>query len=95
MRGRKSGHHSVLLPPPGVNGAGEAGDWTVLSDLPENAPVTDAELDAIEAFLMAHVNAIMQDSGLPQITVERDDADSEAPQSPAQTKEKAEMLEVL
>ncbi len=54
--------------------AGTRGEqpWLVLDDL-DDLPVMVAELDAVEAFLMSMVDAIMNDGGLTP-------ADSQTPQ---------------
>ncbi|WP_457811920.1 hypothetical protein [Sinorhizobium meliloti] len=95
MRGRLSGHRRILPCQPGAEAGADAGSWTALTDFSENAPITDAELDAIEAFLMAQVRAIMQETSSPPKSPEPQAKDSEAPQIPAKTQEKAGMLEVL
>lgn len=41
--------------------------WGVVDDFPAVVPVTDAELDAIEAFLMPAINAIMEDSSAAKV----------------------------
>lgn len=95
MRGRLSGHRMILPFQPGAEAAAEEGSLAVLTDFAENAPITDAELDAIEAFLMAQVQAIMQETSAPPKSPEPQAKDLEAPQSPVKTQEKAGMLEVL
>lgn len=95
MRGRSSGNRRILPCQPGAEAAADVGSWTVLADIEENAPITDAELDAIEAFLMAQVRAIMQGTSAQPKSPVPQAKDSEAPQSPAKIQEKAGMLEVL
>ncbi|WP_156953404.1 hypothetical protein [Afifella pfennigii] len=51
----RTDHYSPGPPPPD-----EAGR-RVVDDLPEDMPVTDAELDVIEAFLGAQIRAILSD----------------------------------
>jgi hypothetical protein len=51
--------------------------WRVLDDFDEDVPVTPAELDVLQAFLMAAVNAIMTD----QKTAADNTPDSEPPQN--------------
>lgn len=95
MRGRTSGHRRILPNQPGAETAADTGSWTVLSDFAADAPITNAELDTIEAFLMAQVRAVMQGAIPLNETPGPKAKDSETPQISAQTKEKAGMLEVL
>jgi hypothetical protein len=69
MRGRKSGHRCAL-PSPAPQACREDG-MRVLTDLVDSYPVSAAELDAIEAFLMPLIRQIVADEMTP---------DSEEPQ---------------
>ncbi len=69
MRGRKAGHRCAL-PSPAPQACREDG-VRVLTDLGESFPVSAAELDAIEAFLMPLILQILADDMT---------ADSEEPQ---------------
>ncbi len=64
--------------------------WRVVDDFPDDVPVTPAELDAVEAFLMPLVNAIMagapageRSTEIPVNATGLRSPDSEVPQSSA------------
>jgi hypothetical protein len=65
MRGRLSGHRRILPCQSAIKAVADAGSRTVLADFAENSPISDAEVDAVEAFLMAQVRAIMQENSAP------------------------------
>ncbi|MER2533592.1 MAG: hypothetical protein ABTQ31_00325 [Rhizobiaceae bacterium] len=83
MRGRSPGHCERLpVAAPSV-GRG-ADDRAVFSDLSPDMPVTEAELDAIEAFLADALRAVMAPARAGANARNRGDfrrSDSEAPQS--------------
>lgn len=54
----RTDHYSPGPPPQQKN------DWRVTDDLPKGMPITDAELDVVEAFLGAQLRAIL--NGCPQ-----------------------------
>lgn len=83
MRGRKSGHHRAL--PSVASQSGHGADkhgQSVVTDIDESFPVTAAELDALEAFLMPQLLAL-----LAQDAPENRAHDSEVPQRRAQSKD--------
>jgi hypothetical protein len=83
MRGRSPGHCERL--PVAVTFVGRgADDRAIVSDLSPDMPVTEAELDAIEAFLSDAMRAVMAVAHTGANARNRGDfrrSDSEAPQS--------------
>jgi hypothetical protein len=73
MRGRESGHRcAVPCPPENSTGGLDQACIAVLTDIDAGFPVGPAELDALEAFLMPQILALLEE--MPR-------SDSEAPQS--------------
>lgn len=83
MRGRSFGHCERLPVAATSVGCG-ADDRAIVSDLSPDMPVTEAELDAIEAFLADALRAVMAPARAGANARNRGDfrrSDSEAPQS--------------
>jgi hypothetical protein len=78
MRGHLSGNREALPFSAGGNTAGNDNPCmpAVRLDFGDSFPVGSAELDALEAFLMPQILALLEEKARP---------DSEAPQSPGRT----------
>ncbi|WP_372837486.1 hypothetical protein [Phaeovulum sp.] len=59
MRGQSSSDRRTLLPPAGQT-PDEACEQFVLDDFGDDFPVTDAELDVLESFLMSELSAMLK-----------------------------------
>lgn len=85
MRGQESRHRWIVPSRPaakaGANDHLSPDDWQVVHDLDGDFPVTDAELAAIEAFLLPALQAILQSS--------KPSSDSKEPQRPVEYRGKA------
>lgn len=64
MRGQSSSDRRILLPPAGQT-PDTAGALVVLDDFADDFPVTDAELDVIESFLMSKLSVMLKYTSKP------------------------------
>ncbi len=59
MRGQSSSERRIPLSPAGQT-PDSAGEERVLDDLSDDFPVTEAELDVLESFLMSELSAMLK-----------------------------------
>lgn len=78
-----------------TNNSERPSSWTIATDFGQSPPITDMELDAIEAFLMTQVRALLQDEKRRKDSPETKAADSELPQSLGQILLHKLVLEVM
>lgn len=64
MRGQSSSDRRTLLPPAGQS-PDSAGAEHVLDDFGDDFPITDAELDVLESFLMSELSAMLKYASKP------------------------------